>query len=176
MNQSQATPEPDRISGQMVTRTAAKLQPNDRSVAGTIPRLEIVPDSRKSANVGTANQQGHRKRKETPMLKNPLSISLIAALSAFVVPGLAQAQQSQPSLAGTYRCVPEPESCKWQGQSLTISQTGSTIKLNINTGETADAKLTSPISLSAGPPFNALGHIMPDKSIEWTNGTKWVKQ
>jgi len=110
------------------------------------------------------------------MLKNPLSISLVAALSAFAAPGLAQAQQSLPALAGTYRCVPEPDSCKWQAQSLTISQPGSTVQLNINPGEVAAAKVTSPITLSAGPPFNAVGRIMPDHSIEWSNGTKWVKQ
>jgi hypothetical protein len=110
------------------------------------------------------------------MLYKPMCIALIAALSAFTVPGLALAQQSQPGLAGTYRCVPEPDSCKWQGPSLTVTQTGSTIQLNINPGEVADAKLTSPVTVSAGPPFNALGRIMPDKSIEWSNGTKWLKQ
>ena len=72
--------------------------------------------------------------------------------------------------------MPEPDSCKWVGQSLTITQTGNTVTLNLNPNEVANGKITSPITVSAGPPFNALGRIMPDRSIEWSNGTKWVKQ
>jgi hypothetical protein len=110
------------------------------------------------------------------MLKNLSFISMIASLSAFAPPGLAQAQSSAPNLAGTYRCVPEPSSCKWQEQNPTISQTGATLQLNINKDEFAEGKLTSNITVGAGPPFNALGLIRPDHSIEWSNGTKWIKQ
>jgi hypothetical protein len=99
----------------------------------------------------------------------------VAAITVFALPGAALAQ-GLPNLAGAYRCVPEPSSCQWQGQSLTISQTGPTIQLNINQGEFADGKLTSNETISAGPPFNALGRVMPDRSIEWSNGTKWLKQ
>jgi hypothetical protein len=109
------------------------------------------------------------------MPTHPLQISLVAAFAAFALPGAALAQ-GLPNLAGAYRCVPEPSSCQWQGQTLMISQTGSTVRFNIDRGEIADGKLTSDITLSAGPPFNALGRIMPDHSIEWSNGTKWVKQ
>jgi hypothetical protein len=110
------------------------------------------------------------------MPKNLSFISMIAALSALALPGLAQAQSSAPNLAGTYRCVPEPSSCQWQEQNPTISQTGATVQLNINKGEFADGKLTSNITVSAGPPFNSEGLIRPDHSIEWSNGTKWLKQ
>jgi hypothetical protein len=110
------------------------------------------------------------------MLKNPSFISLIAALSALALVGPAQAQLSEPNLSGTYRCQPQPSSCKWQGQTLTISQSGPTIELDINKGEFAEGKLTSNITVSAGPPYNADGRIMPDHSIEWSNGTKWLKQ
>jgi len=109
------------------------------------------------------------------MPKNPLPVSLIAAFAAFAPTGPAHAQ-GVPNLAGTYRCVPEPSSCRWQGNSLTISQTGSTVDLTINQGEFARGKLTSNITVSAGPPFNAEGRIMPDRSIEWSNGTKWIRQ
>jgi hypothetical protein len=110
------------------------------------------------------------------MLKNLSFISMTAALSALALPGLAQAQSSAPNLAGTYRCVPEPSSCQWQEQNPTIAQTGATVQLNINKGEFAEGKLTSNITVSAGPPFNSEGLIRPDHSIEWSNGTKWLKQ
>jgi hypothetical protein len=101
---------------------------------------------------------------------------MVFALSLLVLPGLAQAQSSAPNLAGTYRCVPEPCSCQWQEQNPTISQTGATVQLNINKGEFTEGKLTSNITVAAGPPFNPLGLIRPDHSIEWSNGTKWIKQ
>jgi len=110
------------------------------------------------------------------MLKNPSFISLIATLSTLALPGLAQAQSTVPNLSGTYRCQPQPASCKWQGPMLTISQSGPTVELNIDKTEFAEAKLTSNITVSAGPPYNSEGLIMPDHSIEWSNGTKWLKQ
>ena len=105
---------------------------------------------------------------------------LLIAMSMFAATAAsAQAVGSQtwiPDLSGTYRCVPEPSSCRWQEQNPTISQTGMTLQLNINKGEFAEGKLTSNITVGAGPPFNSLGLIRPDHSIEWSNGTKWIKQ
>ncbi len=102
--------------------------------------------------------------------------AFVFALSMLGPPGLAQAQSSAPNLSGTYRCVPEPSSCQWQEQNPTISQTGTTLQLNIKKGEFAEGKLTSNITVGAGPPFNSLGLMRPDHSIEWSNGTKWIKQ
>lgn len=110
------------------------------------------------------------------MLKNSMSISLMAALAAFAFAGLANAQSSAPNLSGTYRCQPEPVPCKWQGQTPTISQSGTKLELKIDSNELAEGKLTSNITVSAGPPYNAEGLIRPDHSIEWSNGTKWIKQ
>jgi hypothetical protein len=111
------------------------------------------------------------------MNRNQVSMpALLFALSLLALPGLAQAQSSAPNLAGTYRCVPEPSSCQWQQQNPTITQTGATVQLNINKDEFAEGKLTSNTTVGAGPPFNSLGLITPDHSIEWSNGTKWVKQ
>jgi len=104
------------------------------------------------------------------------SIALMAALAAFAFSGLAQAQSNAPNLSGTYRCLPEPSPCKWQSQTPAISQSGTKLELKINSNEIADGKLTSNITVSAGPPYNAEGLIRPDHSIEWSNGTKWVKQ
>jgi hypothetical protein len=97
-------------------------------------------------------------------------IALIAGLSAFAVQGIAHAQPAAPNLSGTYRCQPQPAPCTWQGPAPTISQSGSTVRLNINKDEFADGKLFSSTTLAAGPPFNAEGRIMPDHSIEWSNG------
>jgi hypothetical protein len=110
------------------------------------------------------------------MLKNSVSISLMTALAAFAFTGLAQAQSSAPNLSGTYRCEPEPAPCKWQGQNPTISQSGAKLELKIDSNELAAGKVTSNITVSAGPPYNAEGLVRPDHSIEWSNGTKWVKQ
>lgn len=110
------------------------------------------------------------------MLKNVFAISMVAASVALVLPWHATAQSGAPNLSGAYRCVPEPLPCKWQGETLTIAQTGATLELKIAADEIAAAKLTSDITISAGPPYNAIGLIRPDHSIEWTNGTKWVKQ
>jgi hypothetical protein len=95
---------------------------------------------------------------------------------AIVITAQAQAQSSAPNLGGTYRCQPQPDPCKWQGQFPTISQAGTRLELSIDKNERAEVKLTSGISVSAGPPFNAEGLIRPDHSIEWSNGTKWIKQ
>jgi len=110
------------------------------------------------------------------MIKNACRVSLLVMLSAPILPGLAQAQSSAPNLSGTYRCQPQPEPCKWQGPTPSISQSGNKVQLNINKDEFAEGTVTSDISISAGPPYNAEGLIRPDHSIEWSNGTKWIKQ
>jgi hypothetical protein len=110
------------------------------------------------------------------MIRDASGISFVVAVVAIAGAGQAQAQSSAPNLSGTYRCQPQPDPCKWQGQFPTISQTGTRLELSIDKNERAEAKLTSDISVSAGPPFNAEGLIRPDHSIEWSNGTKWVKQ
>ena len=110
------------------------------------------------------------------MIKNACCMSLLVMLSAFAVSAVAQAQSSAPNLSGVYHCQPQPVPCKWQGTAPSISQTGTKLQLNIDKNEFAEGNLTSNITVSAGPPYNAEGLIRPDHSIEWSNGTKWVKQ
>ena len=104
------------------------------------------------------------------------AVVVTAAVAALALPGIAAAQSNAPNLAGTYRCVPQPAPCNWQGANPTITQTGTGIQLNINKDEFAEGRITSNITIGAGPPFNAEGRIQPDQSIEWSNGTKWIKQ
>jgi hypothetical protein len=116
------------------------------------------------------------KPKGNAMLKVASGISLTVALFTVGLLQLAQAQSSAPNLGGTYRCQPQPDPCKWQGQTPTISQSGTKLDLKIDKNELAEGKLTSNITIGAGPPYNANGLIMPDHSIEWSNGTKWLEQ
>lgn len=104
----------------------------------------------------------------------------ILAASAISISALApctlQAQGSAPNLSGTWRCMPEPSSCQSGGQTLTIAQSGNDIDLKNDKGDIGRAQLTSAISLSASAPWNMLGVILPDGAIQWSNGTKWLKQ
>jgi hypothetical protein len=43
-------------------------------------------------------------------------------------------------------------------------------------GPIADGKMTSDVTISAGPPWNSIGVVMPDRSIQWSSGTHWRKQ
>ena len=104
-----------------------------------------------------------------------LKILPALAIGTFALCATAWSQGAAPNLAGNYRCQPQPDKCEW-GTSVSITQEGDKVSLNNDKGSFADAKLTSNITLSAAPPFNANGLIMPDRSIQWSNGTQWVKQ
>jgi hypothetical protein len=104
------------------------------------------------------------------------SVSVLAAamLAAFALPGQGHAQGSAPNLSGTYRCSPEPAECP--APTFSVSQNGPTLELKAENGPVAEGKLTSDITLSAGRPWNSIGIVMPDRSIQWSNGTHWRKQ
>jgi hypothetical protein len=103
-----------------------------------------------------------------------ISIPTIAMLTATAMSQRAHAQGSAPNLSGTYRCTPEPDQC--QAPTFSVSQTGTALEIKAENGPVAGGKVTSNISLSAGPPWNANGTVMPDGSIQWSNGTHWRKQ
>ena len=108
------------------------------------------------------------------MFKNPMSVTIVAMLAAVAFPGQVRAQGSAPNISGTYRCTPEPAPC--HAPTFSVSQTGPTLEIKAENGPVADGKLTSDITVSAGPPWNSLGVILPDHSIQWSNGTHWQKQ
>src|SRR5205807_6709904 len=99
------------------------------------------------------------------------------AMSVFAFQGAVQAQStSQPNLAGTYRCEPDPRPCQ-SGNTFTVTQSGNKLDMKNEEGTAAEAALTSNISLSSGPPWNMLGIVLPSNGgIQWSNGTKWRKQ
>jgi hypothetical protein len=104
-----------------------------------------------------------------------ICVSTFAALAAVALAGPAPAQQAA-SVIGSYRCVPEPSPCQWAGQTVSIAQSGSALELKHQDAEIAEAKLTSNITISGGPPWNSIGIVLPDHSIQWSNGTLWRKQ
>jgi hypothetical protein len=113
------------------------------------------------------------------MPKGTLSVLCAAgmvALCALVLIGRAQAQGTAPAdVSGTYKCKPSPSPCLWSGPSATITQTGNKLQIKGENGALADGTVTSDITISAGGTFNSLGIVRPDKSIDWSDGTKWSK-
>jgi hypothetical protein len=108
--------------------------------------------------------------------RTALSAAAIAAFGMLALAGHAQAQgASPPDVSGTYQCKPNPDPCTWPGASPSISQSGDKLQIKGADGVTADANLTSPITIRATATFNSLGIIRPDHSIDWSNGTKWSK-
>ena len=104
-----------------------------------------------------------------------LQIAAIIALGALALNGPARAQGAAPDVGGTYKCQPSPSPCLWSGPSASIAQSGNKLQIKGENGATADATLTSDITISSGGTFNSLGIVRPDKSIDWSDGTKWTK-
>jgi hypothetical protein len=50
------------------------------------------------------------------------------------------------------------------------------LEIKAENGPVAGGNVTSDITLSAGPPWNSNGVVLPDRSIQWSNGTHWRKQ
>jgi hypothetical protein len=114
-------------------------------------------------------------------MKASLSAAALASLCALALAGPAGAQGAAPAptpadLSGTYQCKPNPSPCLWSGASASITQSGKKLQIKGTNGALADATLTSDVTIAAGGTFNSLGIIRPDKSIDWSDGTKWTKQ
>jgi hypothetical protein len=54
-------------------------------------------------------------------------------------------------------------------------QNGNVLEVKAQDGPVFQAKLTSNATIAAGPPFNSNGVVLPDRSIQWSNGTHWRK-
>ena len=93
---------------------------------------------------------------------------------------LAAAQEMTtplPNLSGTYKCEGDETACGWSGWTFNVTQTGADLEIKNDKGDIGKAKLTSHISLSAGPVWNMLGTIVStdNRVIQWSNGTTWRK-
>ncbi len=119
------------------------------------------------------------------MLKRKiLPCAALAALCGLAMTASALAQGAakpapsgamQSALAGTWQCKPNPDPCTWPGASPSMTQSGNELQIKGADGATADATMTSATTISAGGTFNSFGIIRPDKSIDWSDGTKWSK-
>jgi hypothetical protein len=107
------------------------------------------------------------------MLKTLLPVLAAAVLATLNIQAQAA---SPPNLTGTYRCAPDPDTCRWPGKTFSIAQSGDKLDLKNESGHIGSARLTSDITLTVAQPFNSLGRVLPDHSIEWSNGTKWIKK
>jgi hypothetical protein len=90
----------------------------------------------------------------------------------------AQPNLPLPDLAGTYKCEGDETACGWSGWTFTVTQSDADLEIKNEKGDIGHAKLTSRISLSAGPIWNMLGTIVSadNRVIQWSNGTNWRKQ
>ena len=116
------------------------------------------------------------------------SVALVLGIAGATSLGASLAQTSAawgdgtnsslPDLAGTYKCEGDETSCGWSGWTFTVAQTGADLEIKNEKSEVGHAKLTSPISLSAGPIWNMLGTIVSadNRLIQWSNGTNWRRQ
>ena len=108
-------------------------------------------------------------------MSKTLSIPTLAAFTAIAF-GQASAADT-PNFAGTYRCDVNAKVCDVSGQTFTVTQSGDTLDVKSDKGAIGQGKVTSPISISMGPPWNMLGVVQTDnRTIEWSNGTQWKKQ
>jgi hypothetical protein len=110
------------------------------------------------------------------MIKTFVLIPGFAALTAITFIGLAVAAEQLPNLSGTYKCGPDKKACQWSGMTFTVTQKGKALEAKNEKNEVGTGTVTSPVSVSMGPPWNMLGTIADGgKMIEWTNGTQWKK-
>ncbi|HLK83826.1 MAG TPA: hypothetical protein VKT99_20360 [Xanthobacteraceae bacterium] len=97
------------------------------------------------------------------------------AFGAFLMDVRTVAQPALPNLSGTYRCVADTRPCR--SPTFTVSQLGAKLDVKSERGEVGTGEVTSPITVSLGPPWNVPGTILPDqRTIEWAAGTRWQKQ
>ena len=110
-----------------------------------------------------------------PALLLTIAVPLAQAQAPTQAPTQPPAQAPAPAadLSGNYRCEPQPAVCR--AQTFSATQSGNTLELKADNGEVAEARLTSASTLSVGGPWNMNG-IVRGGTIEWSNGTRWVKQ
>ena len=105
-----------------------------------------------------------------------LTMTASALAQGAAKPAAAEPANAQNSVSGTWQCKPNPDPCTWSGASPSITQSGNDLQIKGADGATSDAKMTSASTISAGGTFNSFGIVRPDKSIDWSDGTKWSKQ
>ncbi len=117
-------------------------------------------------------------------IRNALQFCTVAGITCVTtvlfLSSVAAAQEAAaplPNLSGIYKCEGDETACGWSGWTFTVTQTGADLEIKNEKGDIGSAKLTSRISLSAGPIWNMLGTIVStdNRVIQWSNGTTWRK-
>ena len=103
-----------------------------------------------------------------------LTVPTIAAFAAIAFANTANTAENA-NLAGTYRCN-DAKICENSGMTFTVTQSGNTLDVKNDKGAVGQGTVTSPISISMGPPWNMMGVIHEPSAIDWSNGTQWKKQ
>ena len=106
-------------------------------------------------------------------MSRTLTVPTIAAFAAIAF-GQAGASET-PNFAGTYRCN-DAKLCENSGAMFTVTQSGETLDVKNDKGAIGQGRVTSPITISMGPPWNMFGVMHEPGTIEWSNGTQWKKQ
>ena len=108
-------------------------------------------------------------------MTNPMPLLVFATLATIASAPVPAVETVVSDLSGKYRCVSDIRPC--QTSTFTISQSGRKLEVKSEQGQIGDAEVTSPLSISLGPPWNANGIILPDqRTIEWSAGTRWQRQ
>ena len=108
-------------------------------------------------------------------MTNPMLLLVFATLCTIVSAPVPAVEPAVPNLSGKYSCVSDTRPC--QSSTFSISQSGRKLEVKSEQGPVGEAKVTSPISVSLGPPWNVNGIILPDqRTIEWSAGTRWQRQ
>lgn len=125
------------------------------------------------------DRNGHRRssRRSTIRRRHWFGAGAAAIAAALAVSPATAQKASLPDLNGTYRCEGNETVCASSGRTFTVTQSGAELQIKNDKGEIGSAKLTSNISLSAGPIWNMFGVLSPDsRAIQWSNGSSWRKQ
>ena len=169
--------------------TPTVLKTRGRIVSTPLPTIPIAQrGGRRPPFDGNGRRRHSLFRMLTPRrhrkVGNPLHLATLGMsclVTMLFLGSIAEAKETispLPNLSGTYSCEGDETACGWSGWTFTVTQSGSDLDIKNEKGDVGHAKLTSHISLSAGPIWNMLGTIVsPDsRMIQWSNGTTWRKQ
>ena len=153
-----------------VPQTGGRRPPSDRNTG--FNRFRRYP------LVRLLTPRGYRRVRNVAQFCTFAALSCLTTVLFLTSIAAAQPNAALPNLAGTYKCEGDETACGWSGGTFTVTQSGSDLEIKNEKGDIGHAKLTSSISLIAGPIWNMLGTIVsPDnRVIQWSNGTTWRKQ
>ena len=171
----------------MRDKSAIKIGRIDFTQIGPTPRPQL--GGRRPPQGPNGRHWNALARIQLPRRSQPLrdwlslysAIGIAIAIAATTLGPVAVAQpasSSLPNLSGTYRCEGYAAACERSGSTFTVTQSGSDLQIKNEKGDAGGGKLTSEISVSAGPIWNMFGVISPTDNhvIQWSNGTAWRKQ